>query len=613
MSHTEAQNKNTEANTSVDLTSLGPYKIDSRLGQGGMGIVYLATDKNLNRPVAIKVLHPHLLKHENLKQRFRREARMHAKLMHPNIVTLLSLYEDDTYMALVMEVVNGDDLKTFLRKNPNLGIKKKLKIAVEILKGLEAAHEFGMVHRDLKPANVLISERGEVKLLDFGLAKPEEGGEDLTQSGATVGSFRYMAPEQILNNPIDARTDLYAFGILLFYMLVGKLPFDATSNGGEFEIMEKQVRDPAPAPHELDASIPLPLSNLILKLLEKNKHHRPESAKVVRHDIENMLEQLQFLASPKKVKTKTVSTDHHTPTPTPHLSKHEIAQQWISYGRFQWQKMLSRFIPNINKAHTDLSIIALVFIMLGFASISVLSMAEDTAAQTQAIQEKIKQHMRDNTAKEQHTNVVNVAKVVPAPATKHTQQPAATNKPEKATKTKPEVKPKVKTKPKAKVKPQVKKQPKPKAKPRQRLAQSITYKVDHKVQRKDKTRVSSNQPHEFRGGSHLFYPDLAEKGWLSTFKRGYSTILFENPVSLSKIVIHKASVGDLDFKHGFIEVEVKPAGKRKWKKIFSQKDKDIDKKVTISGFKAKYPSIDGVRIKFKTQDPITIGPIDLLP
>ncbi|MDX8382329.1 MAG: serine/threonine-protein kinase, partial [Ghiorsea sp.] len=196
----------TEKNNHPDLTHLGPYIIESRLGQGGMGIVYLATDNNLGRHVAIKVLHPHLLKHENLKKRFRREARMHAKLMHPNIVTLLSLYEDDTYMALIMEVVNGEDLKSFLRKNTNLTIKKKLRIAIETLKGLEAAHEFGMVHRDLKPANVLVSKRGEVKLLDFGLAKPEEGGEDLTQSGATVGSFRYIAPEQILNNPLYART-----------------------------------------------------------------------------------------------------------------------------------------------------------------------------------------------------------------------------------------------------------------------------------------------------------------------------------------------------------------------------------------------------------------------
>jgi serine/threonine protein kinase len=583
----------------ADLTSLGPYTIDSRLGQGGMGIVYLATDKNLGRPVAIKVLHPHLLKHENLKQRFRREARMHAKLMHPNIVTLLSLYEDDTYMALVMEVINGEDLKAYLRKNTKLSIKDKLKIAVEILKGLEAAHEFGMVHRDLKPANVLISTRGEVKLLDFGLAKPESGGDDLTQSGATVGSFRYMAPEQILNNPLDARTDLYAFGILLFFMLLGKLPFDTTGSGGEFEIMEKQVRDPAPKPHDLDASIPVPLSNLILKLLEKNKHHRPESAAVVRAEIEKMLEQLQFLSSPKKVEPKVIKVDR---TPTSSITKHQIAKQWLSYGHFHWQKTLGKLVPNINKSFADLSVVAVVFIMLGLSSISILSMAEDTVAQTQATQEKLKKQATKEKAVAKAKETTSIAKAV-------------IDKPDK---TKPiEAKPiknAVNPAPKAKPKPKPKVKPKyhPKPKPRRQVAKSLTYKVKHQVTRKDKTKVSSNKPHEFRGGSHVFYPELVKKGWFSSFKRGDSTVLFDKSISLSKIVIHKASVGDLDFKHGFIEIEVKPAGKRKWKKVFSQKDKDIDKKVVIQGFKKDYPSVDGVRIKFKTQDPITIGPIDLL-
>ncbi len=589
-----------------DLTSLGPYSIESRLGQGGMGIVYLATDKNLGRPVAIKVLHPHLLKHENLKQRFRREARMHAKLMHPNIVTLLSLYEDDTYMALVMEVVKGDDLKAFLRKNPNLSIKKKLKLAIEILKGLEAAHEFGMVHRDLKPANVLVSDKGEVKLLDFGLAKPEQGGEDLTQSGATVGSFRYMAPEQIMNNPLDARTDLYAFGILLFYMLIGKLPFDATGSGGEFEIMEKQVREPAPRPHEVNASIPLPVSNLILKLLEKNKTHRPKSASEVRTKIEKMLEQLQFLASPARKqqnKTKQNKTTAHVGTSSvTTLSKNQIAKQWMNYSQYHWQKLLGKLVPNIKKTQADLAIVAIVFVALGISSISVLSMAEDTVTHTRATQENINKQAQE---KELAQAAAKIQDVITKPISKQEDKPKIT--PEPKAEPKPTV---IENKPKPVTKVKVK--PKKKYKPKKRVSRSLTYSYSHQVQRKDKSKVDTNKPHEFRGGSHLFYPELAEKGWLSSFKRGDTSVLFNKPVSLSKIIIRKASVGGLDFKHGFIQVEVKPAGKRKWKRIFEQKDKDIGKNVTISNFKTKYPSIDGVRIKFKTQDPITIGPIDLL-
>ncbi len=590
-----------------DLTSLGSYSIESRLGQGGMGIVYLATDKNLGRPVAIKVLHPHLLKHENLKQRFRREARMHAKLMHPNIVTLLSLYEDETYMALVMEVVKGDDLKVFLRKNPNLSIKKKLKIAIEILKGLEAAHEFGMVHRDLKPANVLVSDKGEVKLLDFGLAKPEQGGEDLTQSGATVGSFRYMAPEQILNNPLDARTDLYAFGILLFYMLLGKLPFDATGSGGEFEIMEKQVREPAPKPHEVDASIPIPVSNLILKLLEKNKTHRQKNASEVRAEIEKMLDQLQFLASPARTEDKAkVQSETHTPAPitvsTTTLSKHQIAKQWVNYSQYHWQKLLGKLVPNIKKTQADLAIVAVVFVALGMSSVSVLSMAEDTVKKTVAAQEKIN---KQNLEKQLAQVALEPKKISTEPVVIQETKAPAKPQPKVIIESKTTEK---KTKPVSKVK--VK--PKKKYKPKKRKNRSLTYSYSHQVQRKDKSEVNTSKAHEFRGGSHLFYPELAEKSWLASFKRGDTSVLFNQPVSLSRIIINKASVGDLDFKHGFIQVEVKPAGKRKWKKVFSQKDKDIDKKVTITGFKGKYPSLDGVRIKFKTQDPITIGPIDLL-
>ncbi len=613
-------NDSTILGKAPNLTQLGPYTIESKLGQGGMGIVYRAMDKNLGRLVAIKVLHPHLLTHENLKQRFRREARMHAKLMHPNIVTLLSLYEDDKHMALVMELVKGDNLKTYLRKNRGLPIKKKLYIAIEILKGLEAAHALGMVHRDLKPANVIISEKGEVKLLDFGLAKPEEGEEDLTQSGATVGSFRYMAPEQIMNTPIDARTDLYAFGILLFYMLLGKLPFDATGSGGEFEIMEKQVREPAPKPHELDASIPVPLSNLILKLLEKNKAQRPEHASIVRQDIKNILDQLQFLATPK-AREQQPATPVETPATSSLLSNHQVAKQWVDYGRFRWQALLRKLIPHIQQPHADLSMIALVFIMLGSGVISVLSMAEKTVAQTQIaanmtpLKKPVLEHVTSQTLqKTEHKATTPTerteskresTKVEPAinTSTKHEKSTAS-----KAANSKVEVskqaqaQPKQKPKAKAQVKTAVKK----------RIPRSIAYRVPHRVERKDKSKVDTKTPHEFRGGSHLFYPELAEKGWLSSFKHGYSAILFDQPVSLSKIIVHKASVGDLDFKHGFIQVEIKPEGKRKWKKIFVQKNKDIDKALTISGFKDKYPSLDGVRIKFKTQDPITIGPIDLL-
>ena len=292
---------------------LGQYRLDSELGSGGMGIVYRATDEKLHREVAIKVLHPHLLQNEDLKERFRREARMHAQLMHPNVVTLLSLYEDAEHMALIMEMVHGKNLREYLRTAKKHAIIDLVRIAQAILLGLEAAHHIGLVHRDLKPANVLLADNGDIKLMDFGLAKPAKGDDDLTQSGATVGSFRYMAPEQILNQPIDARTDLYAFGILLYQMVTGKLPFDASAQGGgEFEIMEKQVRESPVSPHELNRSLPLEISDLILRLLAKNPNDRPASCTLVHQELDIIARHLSDKAMAPGLSKTSVNIPAHS-------------------------------------------------------------------------------------------------------------------------------------------------------------------------------------------------------------------------------------------------------------------------------------------------------------
>ena len=578
---------------SDELSELGPYSIESRLGQGGMGIVYLATDKNLGRQVAIKVLHPHLLRHENLKQRFRREARMHAKLMHPNIVTLLSLYEDESHMALVMEKVNGHDLKQHLRKNLNLSIKDKLRISMEVLTGLDAAHQFGMVHRDLKPANVLVSDQGDVKLLDFGLAKPEEGEDDLTQSGATVGSFRYMAPEQILNKPIDARTDLYAFGILLFFMLTGKLPFDASSNGGEFEIMEKQVREPAPVPHELNPKIPLPISNLIIKLLSKNKHSRPSNALEVKNEIAETINQLETVTSPEISKPAPTEIIPELTT----MSNADVAKEWVSHGQQSILQTWDFTQSLINRYLKGLSGIALLFVVLGSVAIAILNIAEDNAKQTNNTQVATqKTTIGESTAKKVKAAAETKAKETAKPAA----APAVVK--ETATKT-PETKP-VKPKPIKKV---------TKVKPKPKKPVSLTYKHQHSVIRNDDTSAKSNEAHEFRGGQYIFFPQLAQKSWGKAFKKGASVLKFKSPVSISTIILHKASVGRLDFNHGYVRLDIQKANSSSWKTIFERDDDDVDIAVTLKGIKKKYPKIQAVRLLFKTPEPITVGPIDLLP
>gem|GEM_PF-3100857 len=593
---------NRQPNKIGDVTKLGPYTITSRLGQGGMGIVYEAMDDNLGRKVAIKVLHPHLLRHENLKARFRREARRHAKLMHPNIVTLLSLYEDEEHMALVMEMVEGIDLKAYLKKNPQLSLEIKLNIALDILSGLEAPHQFGMVHRDLKPANVLVSNQGEVKLLDFGLAKPEEGEDDLTQSGATVGSFRYMSPEQILNQAIDSRTDLYAFGILLYFMLVGKLPFDATSNGGEFEIMEKQVREPAPTPCVENPDIPTEISDLILSLLEKNKNNRPRDAATVRSIIKNIRTNIRERRKhPKHENKQPVRTPGRAP------SNAEVAQQWIHLAKRKLKTIFEPISPKLSKQNKHLAALALFFIMLGSAVITLMNKAEETALQTQAAS-IVPPHKAPSIKLEEQPTQHEVQSMAKSEAPIITPEPATTAPKKEVKPTPVKEAPKPASKPAVVSKPTLEAVAKPKQPP-------IIYAPDqtaHQVKRNDGSLVANNEKDEFSGASHIFFPELANKGFFTSFKKGESTISFETPVTLSKIIIQRASVGQLDFKHGYIYLEARDADSGEWVRLFEREDDDVDVAVTISNVSRKVKHISTIRLLFKTVEPITIGPIDLL-
>ncbi len=259
---------------------IGPYQLLSRIGQGGMGMVYRAKDQSLGRDVAIKVLHRHLLSDDKQTQRFRREARMHSQLMHANIVTLLDVFDENDTLALVMELIQGCTLKEFLKKRGIPPWGEVVYISNAILSALELAHSQGVVHRDLKLSNVFLSDDGSIKLMDFGLAKTSQPTEDITDSGATVGTYHYMAPEQILGSEVDGRTDLYSFGIMLYRMCTGELPFVSTG-GGEFEIMEKQVRQTPVRPEKINGDIPAELDALIMELVSKIPDERPENCTVV--------------------------------------------------------------------------------------------------------------------------------------------------------------------------------------------------------------------------------------------------------------------------------------------------------------------------------------------
>ena len=597
-----------------NVPHLGNYRLDSKIGEGGMGVVYQAMDEKLNREVAIKVLHPHLLQNENLKERFRREARMHAKLMHQNVVTLLSIYEDGEHMALVMEMVHGKNLKEHIQSKPDLNLIELVKISDAILAGLGAAHDLGMVHRDLKPANVLISDDGAIKLMDFGLAKPERGEDDLTQSGATVGSFRYMAPEQILNQPVDARTDLYAFGILLYQVCTGKLPFDASAGGGgEFEIMEKQVREAPVPPHELVPSLPGPLSDLILLLLSKNPADRPANCDAVRKTLLSMLQQdapEHRLRQTVRMPTRQANEDSST-----EIAKGLLMALWQKiYGTFRTatgsvKPGIAVVQSRIEKSAASLPVtkrwqapltwgtIVLFVILLGWILVSVIDLAERSA--------KNGAPQVESSAKpvvEKSVVVKKTPQKEPVVAEKPKATAPAVAKPKPAT---------VVVKPKPVVKPTAK--PKPKPKPVRQTAKSVTYSVAHKVRRNDSSRVDPKS-NEFRGGSRVWFTSLKDYRWkekLRSFKKGETRLFLSKATKLSKIVLKKASVGRLNFKGGEVTLAVQNS-KGKWTQLFKRVDDDVDIAVTLTKPAAVLKDVKGVRLRFKTPEPITIGPIDLI-
>ena len=271
-------------------SSLGPYEILARIGGGGMGDVYEARDTRLGRTVAIKLLPPALTEEPARIARFRREARILAGLNHPNIVTLHSFEETGGVHFLTMEMVEGQALNRLIPAG-GLGVEQLLEFAAGISEALVAAHEKNIIHRDLKPANVMVTHRGHVKVLDFGLAKEireaDAGGDrmiaaDYTEKGAVVGTPAYMSPEQVEGREVDHRTDIFSMGILLYEMATGQKPFQGRSHA---EIVSAILRDTPRPVTELRAELPEGLANAILRCLEKEPANRFPSARELRDSL----------------------------------------------------------------------------------------------------------------------------------------------------------------------------------------------------------------------------------------------------------------------------------------------------------------------------------------
>ncbi|RIK73809.1 hypothetical protein DCC62_16585 [candidate division KSB1 bacterium] len=254
--------------------TISHYKILAKLGEGGMGIVYKAEDTKLDRFVAIKFLPHHIAANNDERQRFKVEAKAAAALNHPNIATIHAIEEADGEMFIVMEFIEGQELRKLLIDNDQLSIDNCLSYAIQIAEGLKAAHAKGIIHRDIKSGNLMVTESGQVKIMDFGLAKIG-GGVHLTKSGTTLGTAAYMSPEQARGAPVDHRTDIWSFGVVLYEMLAGRLPFR-----GEYEqaMMYSIVNEEPDPVSKVRADVPPELEALIHKALTKDANERYQHA-----------------------------------------------------------------------------------------------------------------------------------------------------------------------------------------------------------------------------------------------------------------------------------------------------------------------------------------------
>jgi len=270
--------ENEMAPASLEGQTLGKYRVLEPLGRGGMARVYRAYHPHLDRYVAIKVLRSDLVEDEEFLTRFQREAQAVAGLRHPNIVQVFDSDVQDDIYYMVLELLEGDTLKTRLNdyrvRGEKMPLGEAVRILLDVLDGLAYAHSEGMTHRDIKPANILLTKRGQAVVTDFGIAQIV-GGTRHTVPGALMGTLNYMAPEQGLEGRSDARSDVYSLGIVFYEMLTQRTPFEADT---PLAVLMKHVNDPLPLPRKMDPTIPEPFERIVLKALAKNPDERYQSA-----------------------------------------------------------------------------------------------------------------------------------------------------------------------------------------------------------------------------------------------------------------------------------------------------------------------------------------------
>ena len=300
--------------------SIRNYTILRQLGSGGMGVVYEARDAQLDRHVALKFLPPEMARDSQLLERFQREARAASSLNHPNICTIHTIEQHELQHFIVMELLVGQTLAERLKGQP-MDVETIVPLAIQMADALESAHAKGIVHRDIKPANLFLTERGQLKILDFGLAKITQGqttqaadggrtlaaGDELTSPGSAVGTISYMSPEQARGQLVDARTDLFSTGTVLYQMATGSLPFPGDTSAVIFDAILN--REPQPAA-EINPALPPEFVRILEKCIEKDRTLRCQTATDLKTDLNRLKRNLESSTNRAKAKADSDSGTH---------------------------------------------------------------------------------------------------------------------------------------------------------------------------------------------------------------------------------------------------------------------------------------------------------------
>ncbi|MEJ7600730.1 MAG: serine/threonine-protein kinase [Kofleriaceae bacterium] len=307
----------TGAHRMIGKVMLGQYELVDVLGQGGMSVVFKGRHKMTDQAVALKILPPELAAHSQVKSRFLDEAKALAALDHPNIVHLYNFGQEEGFFVLAMQFVEGKTWERMILENTRLDWRLSCRICVDVLRALEYAHGRGVVHRDMKPSNVLVrAHDGSATVMDFGIAKMTTSTR-LTATGQTMGTVRYMSPEQVRGHEVDLRTDIYSLGATLYESLVGDTPFDGTTH---FEIMTKHLSDPARRPSVLGVEVPPAVEDALMRSLAKRADDRFESAREMRKILEIALREADVGLVDTQKLDRGLLPELRKPAPAPRLA-----------------------------------------------------------------------------------------------------------------------------------------------------------------------------------------------------------------------------------------------------------------------------------------------------